>query len=99
MDDPTTTESQDASAEDRGSLMLLSVLQTYGPTRTNDYEPLPKWRNAALRPSCQDAITLLLRTQIAAKSLPRKANEHPWLPIYDSNRPQPDNISKSDSVM
>jgi hypothetical protein len=74
MNDATTTESQDASAEDRGSynshridsLMLLSVLQTYGPTRTNDYEPLPKWRNAALRPSCQDAITLLLRTQIAA---------------------------------
>ena len=39
--------------------MLLSILETYGPTRTNDYEPLPKWRNAARRPSCQDAITLL----------------------------------------
>ena len=50
------------------SLMLLSVLETYGPTRTNDYEPLPKWRNAARRPSCQDAITLL-RKQIEAKPL------------------------------
>ena len=39
-----------------------------GPTRTNDYEPLPKWRNAARRPSCQDAITLL-RKQIEAKPL------------------------------
>ena len=37
-------------------------------TRTNDYEPLPKWRNAARRPSCQDAITLL-RKQIEAKPL------------------------------
>jgi hypothetical protein len=50
------------------SLMLLSVLETYGPTRTNDYEPLPKWRNAARRASCQDAITLL-RKQIEAKPL------------------------------
>ena len=48
------------------SLMLLSILETYGPTRTNDYEPLPKWRNAARRPSRQDAITLL-RKQIEAK--------------------------------
>ena len=50
------------------SLMLLSVLETYGPTRTNDYEPLPKWRHSARRASCQDAITLL-RKQIEAKPL------------------------------
>jgi hypothetical protein len=50
------------------SLMLLSTLETYGPTRTTAYEPLPKWRNAARRPSCQDAITLL-RKQIEAKPL------------------------------
>jgi hypothetical protein len=50
------------------SLMLLSTLETYGPMRTTAYEPLPKWRNAARRPSCQDAITLL-RKQIEAKPL------------------------------
>ena len=48
------------------SLMLLSVLETYGPTRTNDYELLPKWRDAARRASCQDAATLL-RKQIEAR--------------------------------
>ena len=42
--------------------------QTQGRGRNNDYEPLPKWRNAARRPSCQDAITLL-RKQIEAKPL------------------------------
>ena len=50
------------------SLMLLSILETYGPRRTIDYEPLPKWRNAARRASCQDAITLL-RKQIEVKPL------------------------------
>lgn len=48
------------------SLMLLSVLETYGPKRTIDYELLPKWRHAARRPSCQDAVTLL-RKQIEAR--------------------------------
>jgi hypothetical protein len=48
------------------SLMLLSTLETNGPTRTTAYEPLPKWRNAARRLSCQDAITVL-RKQIEAK--------------------------------
>jgi hypothetical protein len=50
------------------SLMLLSALETYGPTRTTAYEPLPKWRSAARRPSCQDLVTLL-RKQIEAQSL------------------------------
>jgi hypothetical protein len=48
------------------SLMLLSVLETHGPKRTVDYEPLPKWRDTARRPSCQDAVTLL-RKQIEAR--------------------------------
>jgi hypothetical protein len=47
------------------SLMLLSALETYGPKRTSAYEPLPKWRRAARRPSCQDLVTLL-RKQIEA---------------------------------
>jgi hypothetical protein len=48
------------------SLMLLSALETYGFRRTSAYEPLPKWRRAARRPSCLDLVTLL-RKQIEAK--------------------------------
>jgi hypothetical protein len=48
------------------SLMLLSALETYGPKRTSAYEPLPKWRRAARRPSCQDLVTLL-RKQLEAQ--------------------------------
>jgi hypothetical protein len=47
------------------SLLLLSALQLYGPTRTSAYELLPKWRRAARRPSCQDLVTLL-RKQVEA---------------------------------
>ena len=49
------------------SLMLLSALEIYGLKRTSAYEPLPKWRRAARRPSCQDLVTLL-RKQIEAIS-------------------------------
>jgi hypothetical protein len=45
------------------SLLLLSGLATYGPTRTQDYLPLPKWRRRARRASCQDLVNLL-RKQI-----------------------------------
>jgi hypothetical protein len=48
------------------SLLLLSALETYGPKRTSAYEPLPKWRRASRRPSCQDLVTLL-RKQIEAQ--------------------------------
>jgi hypothetical protein len=48
------------------SMLLLSALETYGPKRTTAYEPLPKWRRAARRPSCQDLVTLL-RKQIEAQ--------------------------------
>lgn len=41
------------------SWLLLAGLHCYGPTRTVDYEPLPKWRRNAKRPSCQDLVTLL----------------------------------------
>jgi hypothetical protein len=49
------------------SLMLLSAMEIYGFKRTAAYEPLPKWRLSARRPSCQDLVTLL-RKQIEAKS-------------------------------
>jgi hypothetical protein len=48
------------------SLLLLSALQAYGPTRTGAYEALPKWRRGARRPSCQDLIDLL-RKQLQAR--------------------------------
>jgi hypothetical protein len=46
------------------SWLLLAGLQCYGPTRTVVYEPLPKWRRGAKRPSCLDLVTLL-RKQLA----------------------------------
>jgi hypothetical protein len=48
------------------SWLLLAGLQCYGPTRTKAYEPLPKWRRGAKRPSCLDLLTLL-RKQLAEK--------------------------------
>ena len=46
------------------SWLILSGLECYGPGRTNDYLPLPKWRKGARRPSCLDLVTLL-RKQLA----------------------------------
>ena len=51
------------------SWLLLAGLKCYGPKRTEVYEPLPKWRRGAKRPSCLDLITLL-RQQLVQK--PRK---------------------------
>jgi hypothetical protein len=48
------------------SWLLLAGLKCYGPTRTGVYEPLPKWRRGAKRPSCLDLVTLL-RKQLAEK--------------------------------
>ncbi len=46
------------------SWLLLAGLKCYGPTRTEVYEPLPKWRRGARRPSCLDLV-ILLRRQLA----------------------------------
>jgi len=46
------------------SWLLLGGLECYGPTRAAVYEPLPKWRRGAKRPSCLDLVTLL-RKQLA----------------------------------
>ena len=45
------------------SLLLLAGLKEYGPGRTHDFAPLPKWRKKAKRPSALDLITRL-RTEI-----------------------------------
>lgn len=43
------------------SWLLLAGLKCYGSTRTEVYEPLPKWRRGAKRPSCMDLVALLRR--------------------------------------
>jgi hypothetical protein len=43
------------------SWLLLTGLECHGPMRSGVYEPLPKWRRGAKRPSCQDLVTLLRR--------------------------------------
>jgi len=48
------------------SWLILSGLECYGPNRTRDYLPLPKWRKGAKRASCLDMVTLL-RRQLAEK--------------------------------
>lgn len=48
------------------SWLQLAGLKCYGPTRTEAYEPLPKWRRGAKRPSCADLVTLL-RKQLTEK--------------------------------
>jgi hypothetical protein len=41
------------------SAMLLASLIAFGAERGAAYEPLPKWRRKAYRPSCLDLVTLL----------------------------------------
>jgi hypothetical protein len=41
------------------SLMLVAALREFGPGRTKDFVPLPKWRKNAKRPSALDLVTLL----------------------------------------
>jgi hypothetical protein len=47
------------------SLLLLAALKAYGPERSADYLPPPKWGRPAKRPSCLDIIALL-RHQVVA---------------------------------
>ena len=41
------------------SALLLASLQAFGIERGQAYQPLPKWRRNAHRPSCLDLVTLL----------------------------------------
>ena len=58
------------------SWLILASLECYGPGRTKDYLPLPKWRKGAKRASCLDMVTLLRQqlaqsgTQFATPSCP-----------------------------
>lgn len=46
------------------SQMLVSALNLHGPRRTDDYLPLPRWRQPPGRASCQDMVNLM-RSQVA----------------------------------
>jgi hypothetical protein len=48
------------------SMALLAALKAFGPARTSDYLPLPKWRPTARRPSILDIINLLRKELIEA---------------------------------
>lgn len=63
------------------SWLLLAGLQCYGPKRTEVYEPLPKWRRGAKRPSCLDLVTLL-RQQLAQQ--PTKFETGSAAPTYQA---------------
>jgi hypothetical protein len=41
--------------------LLLASWEAFGTQRAGHYEPLPKWRRNATRPSCQDLMGLLRR--------------------------------------
>jgi hypothetical protein len=49
------------------SLLLLSSILAHGFERTEDYLPLPKWRNKSPRPSASDLINLL-RQQLLGRT-------------------------------
>ena len=61
---PLSVPRQPAFAVAAYSALLLAALLTFGPGRGSPYQPLPKWRRNADRPSCLDLITLL-RKEIA----------------------------------
>ena len=46
------------------SALLLASLFVFGAERGAAYEPLPKWRRKAYRPSCLDLITLLRKEMV-----------------------------------
>lgn len=63
------------------SWLLLAGLDCYGPKRTKEYEPLPKWRRKAKRPSCLDLVTLL-RRQLVENPVQFNTGKVP--PTYES---------------
>jgi len=60
------------------SMLLLACLNVFGPGRTENYIPLPKWRKNARRASCLDLVTLL------RKELDEHPDKAAWLGIATS---------------
>jgi hypothetical protein len=54
------------------SALLLASLIAFGAERGAAYEPLPKWRKKAYRPSCLDLVTLLRKEMAENPELLKK---------------------------
>jgi hypothetical protein len=50
------------------SALLLAGILAFGPSRTEAYPALPKWRRKADRPSCLDLVTLLRKEMTENKA-------------------------------
>jgi hypothetical protein len=62
---PDSVPRQPAFAVAIYSLLLLAALKAYGPTRTQDYLPPPKWvRGRSSRPSCLEIVALLRKQMV-----------------------------------
>lgn len=73
------------------SMLLLASLQAYGPTRTNHYLPLPKWRKQKdRRPSILDIIVVLreeLMAQAVSPALPQSRVSQNRQPLTSHQKP------------
>ena len=67
LHNPVAVPKQPAFVVASYSALLLASLIAYGPQRTEVYQPLPRWRGNAKRPSCLDLINLL-RKQLVENS-------------------------------
>ena len=62
---PKSVPRQPAFAVAIYALLLLAALKAYGPTRTQDYLPPPKWvRQPNSRPSCLEIVALLRQQMV-----------------------------------
>jgi len=59
------------------SALLLASLEAFGIERGQAYQPLPKWRRKAHRPSCLDLITLLRKEMVEHPELIKHLNLKP----------------------
>ena len=56
------------------SMLLLASLECYGPTRTDNYLPQPKWRKGSVRPSCNDLVNLMRKEVASDPDFQKKLN-------------------------
>jgi len=64
LHNPIAVPKQPALVVAAYSALLMASLIAYGPERTDVYEPLPRWRGNAKRPSCLDLVTLLRKQTV-----------------------------------
>jgi hypothetical protein len=58
------------------SALLLAALNAFGTQRTQAYQPLPRWRRKAHRPSCLDLVTLLRQEMVDHPECPQSLGFH-----------------------